>query len=349
MKKVKIGNRFIGEGELCLIIAEISGNHLQKYELAERTVRAACEAGADAIKLQTYTADTMTLNCNKEPFQIQVNDAWKGQTLYSLYQKGNTPWEWHEPLSKIAENHGVILFSSPFDNTAVDFLEKQNVPAYKIASFEVVDIPLLEKVASTRKPVIMSTGMASLEEIKLAYKTLKENGTPEVVLLKCVSSYPAVAEEMNLSTIPDLRKKFNTLVGLSDHTITTEVPVAAVTLEAKVIEKHFILSRKIGGPDAAFSLEPQEFEEMIRQIRSVEKAIGIPHYGVGKKELENLQFRKSLLVARDIQAGEILTTDNIRSVRPGHGLSPKYYKEILGKKAIRFLEFGTGIKLEDIE
>jgi pseudaminic acid synthase len=349
MRKINIGNKFIGDEEPCFIIAEISANHRQNKDLAIETIKAACRAGADAIKLQTYTPDTITLNSDKEYFQVKVNDAWKGQTLYELYSKGYTPWEWHAELKDTANSYGVPLFSTPFDNTAVDFLEKLEVPIYKIASFEIVDIPLLKKVALTKKPVIVSTGMASLEEIDLAYKTLIENGTKEIILLKCSSSYPAIPEEMNLATISDLKKRFNTVIGLSDHTLTTETAIAAVCSEAKVIEKHFILDRNIGGPDSSFSLQPLEFETMVKQIRNVEKAIGIATYGCGEREKENYLFRKSLWVIKDIKAGEMLTPENVMPKRPSHGLAPKHYEEVLGKRAKSDIERATPLSLDLIE
>jgi len=337
----EIKNKKIGENNPVFIIAEISANHNQNFKKTIQLVKAACESGADAVKLQTYTPDTMTINSNKKWFQIKVNKAWKGQTLYDLYKKAYMPWEWYSQLAKIAKKYNVILFSTPFDLTAVDFLEKQKVSLYKIASFEIVDLELLKKIGSTKKPVIMSRGMASLDELRLAYKTLKKNGCPDIAILHCVSSYPAIPEEMNLSTIPDLKKRFNTIVGLSDHTLTTETAVAGVALGAKIIEKHITLKRNKKDFDAAFSLEPKEFKELVKQIRNVEKAIGIPKYEAGKKESENLIFRRSLFVVEDIKPGEILTKNNVKSIRPGYGLSPKFLNQILGKKAKIKVDKGT--------
>lgn len=338
----KIGNRKIGPGQPVCIVAEISGNHNQNFKRAKELVRAACQCGADAIKLQTYTPDTITIDCSKKWFQVKVNTAWKGRTLYQLYQMVYTPWEWQPELKKIANNYGVPLFSTAYDETAVDFLEKMGVPAYKIASFEVTDIELLKKVASTKKPVIISRGMASLEELKLAILTLRENGASKIAVLHCISSYPAKPEEMNLATIPDMKKKFpDVVVGLSDHTLTTSLAVAAVVLGASVIEKHFTLKRADGGPDASFSLEPEEFQELVKSVREVEKAIGKVYYGVGKRESENIIFRKSLLTVEDIKAGEKFTRENIRCIRPGYGLAPKFLPKILGKKAKKDIQRGT--------
>lgn len=346
---MKIGNKEIGEGKPAFIIAEMSGNHNQSYETAVKMVKAACESGADAIKLQTYTPDTITIDCDKKWFLVEVNEAWQGRTLYDLYKIAYTPWEWQPKLAEIAASYNVPLFSSAFDETAVDFLEKMNVPAYKVASFEVGDLELLKKIASTKKPVIMSRGMASLEEIELALKTLKENGCTEVAILHCVSSYPALPEEMNLTTIPDLKKKFNIIIGLSDHTLTTETAVSSVALGAKIIEKHFTLDRKAGGVDSAFSLEPAEFKEMVRQVRNVEKAVGKPSYGAGKKESENAIFKRSLFIVKDIRAGETFSKENVRCIRPGYGLLPKYLNEILGKKANQNIERGTPLSWDLIE
>ncbi|MEK7121529.1 MAG: pseudaminic acid synthase [Patescibacteria group bacterium] len=290
--KTPKGNKKIGLGQPVFIVAEMSGNHNQDIRRAYKIIDAAAHAGADAIKLQTYTADTITINSDKKYFQVSVNDAWKGQTLYSLYQKAYTPWKWQPKLKKYAESKGLICFSTPFDNTAVDFLEKMNVALYKVASFEVVDIPLLERIGKTHKPVIMSRGMASLKEIKLAILTLKKAGCPSVALLHCVSSYPAKYKEMNLATIPDLAKKFKSVVGISDHSPGIVVPVVSVALGASIIEKHITLSRADGGPDAAFSLEPKEFKAMVQSVRNAETTIGRPSYGPGAKEAENVIFRK---------------------------------------------------------
>ena len=345
IKSIKIktpkNRRLIGPGQPVFIVAEISGNHHHNIKKAFEIIEAAAKAGVDAVKLQTYTPDTITIDSDKKYFQIKVNKAWKGQTLHSLYKKAYTPWEWQPKLKKYAEKLGLVCFSSPFDNTAVDFLEKMKVALYKVASFEVVDIPLLKKIGRTKKPVIMSRGMASLEELKLAIKTLKENGAPQVAILHCISSYPAKPEEMNLATIPEISKKLNIIVGLSDHSSGIAAAIASVALGASIIEKHLIISRKEGGPDAAFSIEPDEFSQLVKSVREAEKAIGKPLLKAGKEESENIIFRKSLFVVEDIKKGEILTIKNVRSIRPGHGLTPKYYDRIIGKIAASDIERGT--------
>lgn len=341
--------RIIGPEEQVFIIAEMSGNHNQDIGRAFKIIDAAAEAGVDAVKLQTYTPDTITLNCDNKYFQVKVNDAWKGQTLYSLYEKAYTPWEWQPKLKEYGEAKGLVVFSTPFDNTAVDFLEKMNVDLYKVASFEVVDIPLLKRIGQTKKPVIMSRGMATREEIELAIKTLKENGAPQIAVLHCVSSYPALPEEMNLATIRDLTERFNVVSGLSDHTVDPGVAVAAVALGACVIEKHLTLARTDGGPDAAFSLEPNEFQKLVESIRDIEKVIGRPQYGFGKKEIENVNFRKSLFVVENIKQGEKLSKKNVRSIRPGFGLEPKFYDEVIGKKAAVDIERGMPLSWDSIE
>lgn len=346
--KTQKGIREIGPGQRIFIIAEMSGNHRQDIKKAYKIIDAAAEAGADAIKLQTYTPDTITIDSDRPEFQIKVNKAWKGQTLYSLYDKAYTPWDWQPKLKKYAESKGLICFSTSFDSTAVDFLEKMDVQLYKVASFEVVDIPLLEKIGKTKKPVIMSRGMASLRELNLAIKTVKAAGCPSVAILHCVSSYPAKYDEMNLATIPDLKKRFKTTVGLSDHSPGSTAAIAAVALGASIIEKHLTLSRIDGGPDSEFSLEPKKFKELAQSIRNAEKTIGKPSYGAGAKESENIIFRKSLFVVEDIKKGEKLTPKNIRSIRPGHGLKPKYYNRIIAKTAKIDLEKGTPLKLSYI-
>ena len=338
--KTSKGKRSIGPGRPVFIIAEMSANHGHDVRKAFKIIDAAAKAGVDAIKLQTYTADTITLNSEKKYFQIKVNDAWKGQSLHSLCKKAYTPWEWLPKLKKYAESKGLIFFSSVFDNTAVDFLEKMNVALYKVASFEVVDIPLLERMGRTKKPVIMSRGMASLNELKLAINTLKKAGCPAIALLHCVSSYPAKYEEMNLKTIPDMMKRFRTTVGLSDHSPGIVASITATALGASIIEKHIILSRAEGGPDAAFSIEPKEFEELVRSVRDAEKTIGKPSYGAGMRESENVTFRKSIFVVENIKKGDKFNHKNIRSIRPGHGLEPKYFKQIIGKKAAQSIERG---------
>lgn len=349
MRKIRLKNRVIGPGEPTFIIGEMSGNHNHSFEKAKKIIDKAAEAGADAIKLQTYTADTMTIDCDNKYFQVKVNDKWKGKTLYELYQWAYTPWDWQPKLKKYAESKGLIFFSTPFDETAVDFLEEIDVELYKVASFEINHIPLLKKIASTKKPVILSRGVSSQEDIYLAVKTLKDNGCPAVAVLHCVSSYPADPEQMNIKTIADISKRFDVISGLSDHSLTMETPIASVALGASIIEKHFTLSRKEGGPDAAFSLEPNELKELARSIRTVEKALGKISYNISEKEKENIVFRRSIFVVKDIKKGEKFDEKKIRIIRPGHGLHPKFYEEIIGKKAKRNLKKGTPLKKEDID
>lgn len=332
--------------ERVMIIAELSANHGQKLEIAIETIKAAKRAGADAIKLQTYTADTLTIDCNNEFFTIQEG-LWKGRTLYDLYKEAYTPWEWHEELFWAAKEEGLICFSTPFDKTAVDFLEQFNPPAYKIASFEIQDIPLIEYAASKGRLMIISTGIAELQDIELAVQTCRNAGNNNIILLKCTSSYPAPIEEANLLTIPDLKERFKVEVGLSDHTMGIVAPIVAVTLGARVIEKHFILDKSIGGPDASFSLVEKEFTEMVKTIRQAEKAIGKVTYELTDKVKASRKFSRSLFVVKDIKAGETITEENVRSIRPGYGLHPKYYKEILGKKVKKHLSFGSPLKLSD--
>ncbi|MFA4941240.1 MAG: pseudaminic acid synthase [Patescibacteria group bacterium] len=338
--KTPKGKREIGPGQPVFIIAEMSGNHNHSFAQAKKIIDVAAKAGADAVKLQTYTPDTITIDCDKDYFQIKTNKAWKGQTLYNLYKKAYTPWEWQPKLKKYGESKGLVVFSTPFDKTAVDFLEKMKVSLYKVASFEIVDIPLLEKIGQTKKPVIMSRGMASISEIKLAIKTLKDNGCPQVALLHCISSYPAMPKQMNLKTIPDIKEKFDVISGLSDHTLSQETAIAAIALGANIIEKHITISRVDGGPDVNFSLEPDEFKNLIMSIRKVESALGKPFYGLSGEESENVIFRKSLFVVKDMKKGEKFTEKNIRSIRPGYGLAPKYYKSIIGKSSTRDIERG---------
>lgn len=322
------------------IIAEISANHNGSIERAEAIIRAAADAGADAVKLQTYTADTMTIPCDDEFFRIK-GTLWDGKTLHALYQEAYMPWEWQPRLKALANDLGMDCFSTPFDATAVDFLEKMDVPCHKVASFEVVDIPLLKKIASTGKPVIMSTGMASLAEIDEAVTTLRENGTTELALLKCTSAYPAPPEEANLRTIPHLAQAFNCVAGLSDHTLGSAVAVGAVAVGARIIEKHFTLSRADGGPDSAFSMEPAEFKQMVQDIRTVEKALGMVCYDLTPKQKENKVFRRSLFVVKDMEAGEVFTEENVRSIRPGYGLPPKMLSYVLGRRSTQKLTKGS--------
>ena len=330
------------------IIAELSANHNQNFNIAVETIKAAKEAGADAIKLQTYTADTLTLDSNKSYFQIKQGTIWDDTNLYSLYKEAYTPWDWQPKLKQIAEEVGLICFSSPFDKTSVDFLENMDVPAYKIASFEITDIPLIEYVASKRKPVIISTGIASLEEIEEALTCCYKAGNNDVALLKCTSSYPAPIELANLRTITDLKNRFGVPVGLSDHTMSNSVAIASVALGARIIEKHFILDRSIGGPDSSFSMNKEEFADMVKSIREVEKALGSISYTLSEGALKNRKFSRSLFVVKDLKKGDIVTEENVRSIRPADGLSPKFLPEILGKKVNRSVERGEPFKLEYI-
>ena len=344
---MKISNRIISDISKVFIIAELSANHNGSLKTAIETIKAAKRAGADAIKLQTYTADTITINCNKPDFQIK-GTIWDGQNLYDLYKQAYTPWEWHEELFRVANEEGLICFSSPFDRTAVDLLEKLNTPAYKIASFEITDIPLIEYIASKGKPVIISTGIADLEDIELALDACKRMGNEQIILLKCTSSYPAPIEEANLAMIPDLAKRFGVITGLSDHTMGITVPIAATVLGAMVIEKHFILDHSIGGPDASFSLNEQEFAAMVKAVREAEVAIGKIDYMLSEKMLKSREFSRSLYVVQDIKAGDVITDKIVRSIRPGFGMHPKYYSEVLGKRAKKDLERGTPLRDGDI-
>lgn len=344
MQNIEIFGRKIGQNESCFIVAEISANHNQNLDEAKKIISAAKKAGADAIKLQTYTPDTLTINSDQNWFQIDSDNLWNGKTLYELYSEAYTPWEWHQELFDYAANENIICFSTPFDETSVDFLEKLDVPIYKVASFEVVDLPLLRKIGSTHKPVIMSTGMASINEISEAVKTLRESGSGPIAVLKCTSAYPAPPESMNLKTIPHLRDTFDVIVGLSDHTLGSAVPVAAIALGASIIEKHFINSRAHGGPDAFFSLEPHEFEKMVQDIRQAEKALGKISYELTPAEVKNLSFRRSLFVIEDIKKGDPFLKKNIRSIRPGHGLPPRYLDIILEKFAAQDIPRGTPLR-----
>lgn len=344
----KIGEMEIGENSPTFIIAELSANHMNDFDIAVKTIEAMAESGADAVKFQTFTPDTITIDCDTECFQIKQGTVWDGQVLHDLYEDAYMPWDWQPKLKKIAEDLGLIVFSSPFDKTSVDFLEDMDVPAYKIASFEITDIPLIEYVASKGKPIIISTGIASLEDIELAVKTCLDEGNDKIALLKCTSSYPAPFEEINLNTIPDIENKFGVVVGLSDHTLGGEVSTAAVALGAKIIEKHFILDRNMEGPDSDFSMEPDEFKQMVDSIRNIEKALGAVSYDLSDKVKANREFSRSLFVVEDIKKGEIITEDNVRSIRPGFGLHPKYLKEILGKNVNQDLKKGTPFKLDFI-
>ena len=344
-----INQRSIGSGKSVYIIAELSANHNHDFNQAVKLIHAAKEAGADAVKLQTYTPDTLTINCENKYFKIGEGTIWEGKNLYSLYQEAYTPWEWQPDLKKIANDLGMDLFSTPFDFSSVDFLEKMNVPTYKIASFEIVDIPLIQKIARSGKPIIMSTGMASLAEIEEAVDAIRNEGNDQIALLKCTSAYPALPEDINLKTIPDMAKKFNVPVGISDHTLGITVPIAAVALGACIVEKHFTLSRKNPGPDSSFSLEPHEFRTMVDSIRETEKALGTVNYSVTEHEKASRVFRRSLFAVDDIVEGEIFTEKNIRSIRPGYGLPPKYFHDILGKKAKENISRGTPLHWDLIQ
>ena len=346
---IQIGEREIGASSPVYIIAELSANHNQNFSEAVKLIHAAKEAGADAVKIQTYTPDTLTIRCNNEYFRICKGTQWEGKNLYDLYSEAYTPWEWQPELQKIAKDLGIDFFSTPFDPTSVEFLRQIDVPAYKIASFEIVDIPLIQTIARTGKPIIMSTGMASLEEIEEAVDAIRQEGNDQVALLKCTSAYPALPEDMNLLTIPDMVQKFHVPVGISDHTLSITVPIAAVAIGACVVEKHFTLSRTHLGPDSTFSLEPHEFKTMVDSIREIEKALGTVQYTVTEHEKASRVFRRSLFVIEDIAEGERLTEKNVRSIRPGYGLPPKYFQEILGKKAKKNICRGTPLQWDIIQ
>lgn len=340
--------RQIGENSPTYIIAEMSGNHAGSKERALEIIHAAKEAGADCIKIQTYTPDTITIDCNNKYFHID-NGTWEGENLYHLYEKAFTPWEWQADLKAEADKIGIDFFSTPFDKTSVDFLEDIGMDFYKIASFEVVDIPLIEYVASKHKPIIMSTGMATEEEIGEALEAMKRGGCDQVALLRCASAYPAITDEMNLATMIDMKNRFDVPVGLSDHSLGSVGAVCAVAKGASIIEKHFCISRDIENPDVSFSMPPEEFAQMVRDIRQAEKAHGTVSYGPTTQEMGNVQFRKSIFVVKDIKAGEPLTEENIRVIRPGYGMKPKYYKGILGKIAAMDIERGTPLCDEHIK
>lgn len=345
---MKIDNYNIGLNSPVFIIAELSANHNGSLETALETVRAAKRAGADCIKLQTYTADTLTIDCDKDDFIIN-GTIWEGKNYYQLYQEAYTPWEWHAEIMKVAQEEELVCFSSPFDVTAVDFLEALNVPAYKIASFEITDIPLIEYVASKGKPIIISTGIATEEDIALALKACQKMGNNDIALLKCTSSYPAPIEEANMIMVADLAERYGVISGLSDHTMGATVPIVATVFGAKIIEKHFILDREIGGPDASFSMNEREFAEMVKAVREAEKAIGKVDYRLTEKQIKGKDFSRSLYVTEDIKEGEVFTDKNVRSIRPGFGLHPKFYFEIIGKKAKKNLEKGTPMRLDFIK
>jgi N-acetylneuraminate synthase len=345
---IELDGRPIGHGHATYIIAEMSGNHNQDFEQAVKILEAAREAGADAVKVQTYTPDTITIDCDNEYFRIN-GTMWEGRNLYDLYGEAYTPWDWQPKLQEVAHGLGLDFFSTPFDETAVDFLEAMEVPAYKIASFETVDLPLLRRVARTGKPIIMSTGMATLAEIDEAVSAIRDAGGSQLALLKCTSAYPSPPEEMNLRTVPHLSQAFSVPVGLSDHTIDLAVPVTAVALGACIIEKHFTLSRTVPGPDTPFSLEPREFKAMVQAVRTVEKALGTVHYGLSGRDMASRALRPSLYVVHDMKAGEMFTAENVRSIRPGHGLHTRYLPAVIARHATRDIPRGTPLAWDMVE
>ncbi len=340
-KEINIGGFVINENSPTFIIAEMSANHLMDFDRAVAIMQAAKDAGADAIKIQTYTPDTITLNCDDACFQITQGTIWDGTTLHKLYQEAYTPWDWQPKLKEIAEEMGLIFFSSPFDLTSIDLLEEMDIPVYKVASFEINDIPFIRKIARTGKPIIMSTGIAYMADIELALQTCKEEGNENVILLKCCSAYPAPYEDINLNTIPSMKQTFDCITGLSDHTMGCAVAGAAVAVGAKVVEKHLTLSRADGGADAAFSMEPAEFKQMVDQIRIIEKAMGKVTYELTAKQKASRDHARSLFVAQDMKAGDVFTPDNLRSVRPSCGMHTKHYEELLGKKIKKDAKLGT--------
>ncbi len=346
---IRIGAREIGPGRPVYVVAELSANHRGSFDEAVKIVEAAKTAGADAVKLQTYTPDTITIRSDAESFRHGSGSLWDGRTLHDLYAEAFTPWEWQPRLSEVARGIGLDLFSSPFDPSAVEFLERMHVPAYKIASFELVDIPLVRLVAGTGKPLILSTGMATLDEIAEALDAARNAGAAEIALLKCTSAYPAPPEEMNLRTIPAMAERFGVPVGLSDHSLGIAAPVAAVAVGAAIVEKHLTLSRAMPGPDGAFSLEPREFGEMVQAIRFAEKAMGEVRYQPTEREAASRRFRRSLFVVADVKAGEPFTQDNVRSIRPGDGLPPKHLDDVLGRRAARDVARGTPLAWELVE
>lgn len=345
---MKIGNYDINDKSPVFIIAELSANHNGNIETALETIRAAKRSGANCIKLQTYTADTITIDSRKDDFLIK-GTIWDGKNLYDLYQEAFTPWEWHERLFEEAKKEGLEIFSSPFDHSSVDFLETLNVPAYKIASFEITDIPLIEYVASKGKPIIISTGIANQEDIELALDACHRMGNTNIALLKCTSSYPAPVEEANMCMVKDLSDRYAVISGLSDHTMGATVPIVATCFGAKIIEKHFILDRAIGGPDASFSMNEEEFTNMVSMVRDAEKSIGVVDYTLTPKQEKGKDFSRSLYIVEDVKANDLLTEKNVRSVRPGFGLHPKYYNVVLGKKVNKDMEKGDRLNLVDIQ
>lgn len=349
LKQINIDGRIIDENSPTFIIAEMSANHLMDFDRAKEIMKAARDAGADAVKIQTYTPDTITLDCDDPCFQITQGMIWDGITLHKLYEEAYTPWEWQPELKRVAEELGLLFFSSPFDLSSIDFLESMDVPAYKIASFEINDIPFIKKLAGTGKPIIISTGVAYLADIELAMETCRKAGNEQVILLKCTSAYPTPYEDINLRTIPSMREVFDCIVGLSDHTMGCAVAGAGVALGAKVVEKHLTLSRADGGPDGSFSMEPQEFKEMVDNIRMIEKALGKVTYDLTDKQKASREHARSLFVAKDMKAGEVFTPENLRSVRPSCGLHTKYYEVLLGKRIKKDARLGTPMSWDLVE
>ncbi len=335
----KIGDRFVGDNHPLFIVAEMSCNHLQKYDYAVEIIRKAKDAGADAIKLQTYTPDTMTIDCNNKYFRLD-DTIWEGKNLYQLYKEAYTPWEWQPKLKKIAEEEGLIFFSTPFDRSSVDFLEQLGVPVHKVASYEITDIPLIDYIASKGKPIIFSIGMATLSDIELALSTIRKHENNDIAILKCVSAYPTPIEETNLKTIENIRETFGVVPGLSDHTSTITTAVLSVALGAKIIEKHLTLDRNLGGPDAPFSLEPDEFKTMVNSVREAEKAIGKTIYALSKKQQRSRLMARSLFVVKNMKKGDIFTEENVKSIRPGYGLHPRCLPQIIGKRTTQDIDYG---------
>lgn len=346
MKVLNINGRLVGENQPAYIIAEMSANHAKSMTHAKEIIRAAKESGADCIKIQTYTPDTLTIDCSNEYFQVQ-NGTWKGENLYHLYEKAYTPWEWQRELKEEADRIGIDFFSTPFDETATDFLEEIGCTCYKVASFEVIHLPLLQCIARKGKPIIMSTGMSTKEEITEAIETIRQEGNDSIAILHCISAYPAEAEGMNLAKIKDMQKSFSTIVGLSDHSLGYDAAVASVALGAKIIEKHFCISREIENPDAAFSMTPSEFKEMVDKIRYYERMMGQAAYGASSQEQESIVFRRSIFAVRDIKEGETFTEENLRIIRPGYGLKPKYMDDLLGTQASRDIDYGQPTTFAD--
>ena len=345
---IKICGKKIGPGFPPYIVAELSANHNGNVETARKIIEAAKQSGADAIKVQTYTADTLTIDCDHEDFRIH-GGLWHGRTLYDLYEEAHMPWEWHQPLFEHARELGITIFSSPFDSTAVDLLEDLNTPAYKIASFELVDLPLIKYVSSTGKPMILSTGMANVEEIQEAIVTAREGGCKELAILHCVSGYPTPAEDYNLRVIPDMIERFGLVTGLSDHTLNNTTAIASIAMGVSIIEKHFTLDRRSGGPDDSFSLEPHELKQLCEDSKTVWSSLGEMNYERKKSEEGNAIFRRSLYVVKDIKAGESISKENVKSIRPGFGLAPKLFEQVIGRTALHDIGFGTPLSLDDLE